>query len=165
MLQSLSHCGNTNRIENLAGETADQDALRLAFSNAPALEVKNGIRVHLPDRRAVETAYVIVSNFELRLGVDLSLLREQQVFAVLDGVRLLSILVNHDRAIEHTFPIPGEHALVEFAAGRVGTEMIDARVIVHKPLSIHDEQPVQRAVCAFTIERDIQVIAYQRSAK
>ena len=84
---------------------------------------------------------------------------------MLDGVRFLSILVNHDRAIENTFRIPREDAFVQFAAGRVGTEMIDPCVIVHKPLSIHEEQPVQRAVCTFTIELDIQVIANQRSDK
>ena len=74
MLQLISHSRNTNRIDDFPRKAADQDALRLAFINAPALEVENGLAVHLPDRRAMEAAHVVVSNFELRLRVDLSLL-------------------------------------------------------------------------------------------
>jgi len=61
-------------MDDFRSEPADQDPPRLAFINAPALEVENGIRVYLTDRRAMETAHVVVSNFELRLRVDLSLL-------------------------------------------------------------------------------------------
>ena len=74
MLQSLSHRGNTNASDDFRGEPTNQDLLRLAFINAPALKIENAIRVHLADRRAMETAHIVVSNFELRLGVDLSLL-------------------------------------------------------------------------------------------
>src|SRR5215471_2086124 len=43
--------------------------------------------------------------------------------------------------------------------------MIDTRVVVNKPLAIDSKQPVQRAVRAFTIQRNIQVVSNQRPAK
>ena len=42
--------------------------------------------------------------------------------------------------------------------------MIDARVVIHKPPAIHSEEPVQRAVPAFTIKRNIQIVANQPAA-
>src|SRR5262249_27225482 len=101
-----------NRVQNLAGERANQNSFRFIFRNTTALEVKNSIRIDLADRRSVETPDIIVSNFKLRLRVDLSLPGEKQVFTVLDCVRLLGIFVNRDRAINHTLCVTGEHTLV-----------------------------------------------------
>src|SRR2546426_12521295 len=115
-LQSIFDGGKTNRVDNLASESANQNSLSFIFRNTTAHEVKNSIRIDLADRRAVETTDVVVSNFKLRLRIDLSLSGEKQIFTMLDRVRLLGILVNRDHAIKHTLCVPGEHAFVQLAA-------------------------------------------------
>src|SRR5437763_11798772 len=69
LLQFSANRWNPNRIDDFAAKPTHQNSARLYFINAPALEVEDGIRIHLADRRAVEAADVIVSNFELRLCV------------------------------------------------------------------------------------------------
>ena len=95
----------------------------------------------------------------------MSISGQKQILAVLHGVRFLCVLADDDGAVEYAFRIPGEHAFVQLAARCVRPHVLDARMVIHKPLSIRGEEPIQRAVRAFTIKRDIQIVANQPAAK
>src|ERR1700739_2386763 len=103
-------------MDALSCKTSDHDGLRTAFINAATLEIENCFSIDLADRCAMETAHVVISNLQLGLRVDLSLFRQQQIFAVLDGVGFLRMLMNSNGAVKHTDRVPSEHPLKQFAA-------------------------------------------------
>src|ERR1044072_3363506 len=112
MLQLAAKRSDANAFDDFAGKPLHQNSPRFNVINASALKVENGIGVHLADRRAVETANVVISNFELRLSVDLRLSGQQQILTVLLGVTLLCFLPNHNCTVEYTLAIPSQYAFV-----------------------------------------------------
>src|SRR5262245_24897963 len=126
-LQLISERWNTNRMDNLAREPMNHDLPGLTFIDSSTLEVENRLRVDLSDRGAVETAYVVIANLQLGLGIDLGVLREQQVLAILHGIRLLCVFANRNGAVEHALPLPRKESFVQLAARRVRFPVIDMR--------------------------------------
>ena len=94
---------------------------RLRASSAPmprGPQVEQRLRVQLPDRRAVRALHVVGEDLELRLGVDLRLVREQQGLVGLLGVGLLRVGADADPAVEDAARPAVEDALVELVARR-----------------------------------------------
>ena len=68
---------------------------------AAGAQVEHRVVVELPDRRAVRALHVVGEDLELRLGVDLRVVGEQQRAVGLLGVGLLRVRPDDDLAVEH----------------------------------------------------------------
>ena len=66
-------------------------------ADAAGAQVEDRVLIELADGRPVGALHVVGIDLELRLGVDLRLVGEQQVLVGLLGVGLLGVLV-HDRS-------------------------------------------------------------------
>ena len=76
--------------------------LRAASTSMPrALQVEHRVLVELPDRRAVRALHVVGEDLQLRLGVDLRVVGQEQRLVGLLRVGLLRVLADDDLAVEH----------------------------------------------------------------
>ena len=73
---------------------------------------------------------VVGVDLELGLGVDLGIVRQQQIVVLLVGVGLLRVLVDDDLAGEHGVRAAVDHALVELVRVAAGGHVVDADQVV-----------------------------------
>ena len=88
-------------FEYFLAKAIDYHRMRLFRGDAPLVAVEELILVELTDGRAVRALDVIGKDLELRLGVDLCPVGQQQVAVGLSGVRFLGVLLHHHAALEH----------------------------------------------------------------
>jgi hypothetical protein len=120
--------------------------------------------VQLPDGGAVRALDVIGEDLELRLGVGVGVVGQEQVHARLLGVGLLRVRRDVDAAAEHAGGAIVEDALVELPAVAVRLEVVDPEVVVHMLVAAREREPVVRAVTAFGVESGVEVVADERAA-
>ena len=82
-----------------------------ASSDAARAQVEQRLLVELADRRAVRALHVVGVDLQLRLGVDLRVVGEQQVMVGLLGVGLLRVLADDDPAVEDAVRVPSRMPL------------------------------------------------------
>ena len=152
-------------FEKVRRKSVRQHATGFSLRDTPGPQVEHGVLAELTDRRAVCAANVIRVDLELRLRIDFSLAREQQVLVVLDRVGLLRVLANDDLPVKHSAGIAVQYALVELVRVAVGCRVIDRRVMVNVLLTAHDEQSVKSALGPLALELDVDVVASQLSAE
>ena len=107
---------------------------RLAPLQAARPQVEQRLVVELADRGAVRALDVVGEDLELRLGVDLRVVREQQRPVGLLGVGLLRVGPDDDLAVEDAARAIVQDALVDLAAAAVRLRVVDRRVVVDEPL-------------------------------
>ena len=124
-----------------------------AVADAARLHVEHRVFVELADRRAVRALHVVRENLELRLRVDLRVVREQQRLVRLLRVRLLRVLTDDDLAVEDRAGLAGQDALVELVARAVRHRVVDRRVRVDERVAAGHIQAVERAFRALARQR------------
>ncbi len=84
--------------------------------------------------------HVVGVNLQLRLGIDLRVVGEQQVAIGLLGVGLLRVLVDDDAAVKDAVRVLIENPVIELPAGAVRTRVFDEHVVVEMLAAAADEQ-------------------------
>src|SRR5262249_61251778 len=111
-IHKFANRGIVNTLENLRGESADEDASRSAVADATRPQIKKRFLVQPSDAGAVSAANIVGPDFELWFGVDLGVFRKKQVLTVLHSIGLLGLFSNDNRAIENSFGAPREYSFV-----------------------------------------------------
>src|SRR6185369_15665526 len=117
--------------------------------------------LQMPDGRAVRALDVVGIDLELRLAVDGRFFGEQQVLVALSSIGLLSVLAYNNAAVKHSARSVVEYSFVELPAGAMRLCVIDHRVIVDVLVFGCYIQTVERALGAFAIEHDIEIVTNQ----
>ena len=125
---------------------------------AARLQIEQRLFVELADRRAVGALHVVGEDLELRVRVDLRVVGQQQRAVGLLRVGLLRVVPDDDPAVEHRLRLAGEDALVELVAGAVRHRVIDRGVVVDQLLAVGEIHAVHRAVGAFALQRNADVV-------
>ena len=135
------------------------------FSQTARTQVEQRIIIKLADRRAVRTLHVIGVNFKLRFGIDLRVVRKQQVAVGLLGVSLLRVFVNDDAPMKHTVRLAIQNAVVKLAAIAMRTGMLHQHVVIHVLATVSHKKAIDQAFASLTREHRMYVVAHQRSAQ
>ena len=112
-------------LERLADEALDQQRARLIRRDAARAQVKQQVLVDLGRRRAVAAHHVVGVDLELRLGIELGILRQHQNLRHLLAVALLRVGPHDHLALEDAVRPVGQHALEQLAALAAGHGVID----------------------------------------
>ena len=109
--------------------------------------------------------HVVRKDLELRLGVDLRPLGQQQRVVGLLAIRLLRFGMDVHLAIEDAVRRAVEDALVQLPAVAVGLHMFDARLVVDVLVAVAEVEAVQRGTAAFAAQLGVDVRARERRAR
>ena len=109
--------------------------------------------------------HIVGEDLELRGGVDLGMLGQEQRLVRLFGVGLLGVELHDDLAVEHRVGFTVQDAFVELVARAVGLGVIDHRVVVDETTTVRHVESVERAVDPFTIQQRIDVVANERASQ
>ena len=113
----------------------------------------------------MSTLDVVGKDLQLRLGVDHGVLGQQQVLVGLLGVRLLSVLVHVDLAVENPLRSAGEDAFVELAAAAVRLLVVDPGVVVGVLAAVQQVEAIEGAIAAFSGEHGVGVVPDERATQ
>ena len=83
--------------------------------------------------------HVVGVDLELGLGVNLCVIREQQVTVGLLRIGFLRIFVNDDAPVEDAVRVAVEYPVVKLAAAAMRAGVLDEHVIVHMLTAVADE--------------------------
>jgi len=125
--------------QTFAGECREQKPARRNPVDSSRSQVEQGILVHLADRRTVGALHIIGVDLQLRLGIDLRVVREQQIAVRLLGVGLLRVLVDHNATVENAVRMPIENSVVKLSTARVRAGVLDQHVIVQVLMAVADK--------------------------
>ena len=151
--------GKTRLAQALAGECKQQELSRRSFVDAARAKIEKRVLFHLTDGGAVRALYVVGVNFQLRLGVDLSFARKQQIAICLLRVGLLRVFVDDDATMKHAVRASAKNAIVKLAAAAVRLRVLDQHVVVQMLAAGSGEQAVDQAIAAFAVEDWMYVVA------
>ena len=113
--------------------------------DAAAAQIEDRVLVELADGGAVAALDVVGEDLELRLGVDLRVVGQQQVLVHLLRVALLRVRAHEHLAVEDAGGALVEDALVELAAGAARLAVVDGGVVVDVLRAAGQVEPVERA--------------------
>src|SRR5215471_6882269 len=88
-------------IYDLSGKSEGQQIACRAFGQAPTPEVEDLLGIELSDGRPMSAFHVVRENLQLRLGVHVSSLSQQQIATFLRRIGPLRPGPNQDLAVEH----------------------------------------------------------------
>mgnify|MGYP001601567081 CR=1 FL=1 len=100
LLQLGAYRLNLDAVDDVVRKRKRQQAPGGVERDAARLQVKQLRRIQLADGRAMGTLHVVGKDFELRLGIDGRVIRQQQYLVGLLGVGLLGVFANKDLAVE-----------------------------------------------------------------
>ncbi len=103
-------------VETFAGESKEQEFARRRFIDTASAQIEQSILRHLADGGAVSAFHVVGVDFQLRLGIKLRVVRQQQIAIGLLGVGFLSVFVDDDAAVKYAVRVPIENAVIKLAA-------------------------------------------------
>src|SRR5215471_2999923 len=129
-------------VETFTGKGKEQELACRELVDSAGAQIEERVLFNLADGRSMRTLYVVGIDLQLRLGVDLCVVREQQVAIRLLGVGLLRIFVNDDAAVKHAMRVAVEDAVIKLAAATVWAGMLYQHVIVQVLLAIPDKEAI-----------------------
>src|SRR5262249_49858019 len=100
-LDGSAHGTFLHALDAFTGKCEKQQVARCNFVDAARTQIEEGIFFDLSNRGSVSALDVVGENFELGLGVDLRVVREQQVAIGLLGVGLLCFAADNDATVEN----------------------------------------------------------------
>lgn len=117
-------------LQNLVAESVGKKRACGTLADATGTDVEQGLFVKLTDSGAMGTFDIIVVNLQEGLGVDESLVGEEDVLVGLVGFGFDGTFANKHMTIESTLCAIVKNALVEFVAFAVGESVVDENVVV-----------------------------------
>src|SRR5262249_40408069 len=103
-------------LQALVGESLQQQVLGRGFAQPARAQVKQRIFVDLADGGAMRALHIVGVDFQLWLGIDLSLIGEQQVAIGLLGISLLRVFMNDNASVKDTMRVAVQDSVVKLAA-------------------------------------------------
>ena len=107
------------------------------------------------------TLHVVVVDLQLGLGMDGSILGEQEVLVGLISIRLPGIRMNVDLAVKYPPCLSGQNPLVELAAGTMGLDMVHTSMVIYVLPAPHHIQTIQSALASLTTQHRVEIISNQ----
>ena len=104
------------------------------------------------------TLHVVGEDFQLRLGVDLGRLGQQERAVGLLRVGLLRLGRHEDLPVEHAVGLAVQDALVDLPAPAVGMVVEDGCVVVYQLLVAAEVEPVEQALHVGGVQVAAQVV-------
>ena len=148
-------------IQAFAGESQQEKPACGEFIDAPRLQIEKRVLFDLANRSAVGTLHVIGINFKLRFGIDLRIVREQEIAVRLLGVSLLRIFVDHDATVENAVRMPIQNSVVKLPAAAVWFHMFNVHVVIEMLPALAYEQTIDQALSAFACQHGMNIVADQ----
>jgi len=105
--------------------------------------------------------HVVGVNFELRLGVDLRIVGEQQIAVRLLRVGLLRVFMDDDASVENAVRMAVEDSVIKLPAAAVRAGMLDQHVVIQMLVPVADEQAIDKALSAFACQHGMHIVAHQ----
>src|SRR5690554_1662403 len=164
-LGGFPHGHYRNLIDQFIDEGHGQKYIGLTATNATRHQVEHGGLVQLADGGPVGALYVVRVDFQLRLGVDLSAVVEQQVLVIHIRAGFLRVLVDMNAPVEDGVRLVGSDVPVGLFAGAVSSHMINGGVVVVVLLVLGNDHAIELGFCAFAFQAYLQVVPAQGAAK
>ena len=142
----------------MRGKSISQQIARSGIRQAAALEVEHFICFQLADRGAVRAFDVVGEDLQLRLGIDMGLVGNQQIARLLSGVGLLRAFAHQDLAVEHGVRCAADHGLVQLPAAAMCMRVVDAAVHVGQLPPADQCQTIDGEVGRFTSLSNGQIL-------
>src|SRR5690348_14522645 len=111
------------------------------------------------------TLYVVSINLELRLGVDLCIIGEQQVAIGLLGVSFLRVFVDHNSPVKNAVRFVVQNAVIELPAGAMRARVLDVHVVIEMLLAAANKESIDQALATFSCQDRMHIVAHQPSAQ
>ncbi len=165
MFQHQAYRADLDTAYNVVGEGKCQHGAGFVFADAARPQIKQRFLIELPDGCAVRTAHVIRKDFQLRLGVDSRVRRQQHRLIGLLGVGFLRILAHENFAVEYASRLAVQNAFVQFVAVAVRQGMVNRRVVIYQLLVFGMIHAIQRTFDAFAAQIGVEIIADDLPAK
>jgi hypothetical protein len=150
LLDTIAGGSSFHALDTFAGERQKQQAPCRGFINSSRLQIEKRRLLDLTDGCSVGTLHVVGIDFELRLGIDLGIVRKQQVPVRLLGIRLLRVFVHHDATMEDSMRMSVENTVVELTAAAMRTGVLDMHVVIKMLPSMAHKETVNQALAAFS---------------
>src|SRR6202522_439407 len=110
------YCIFFHAIEALVGKRQQQQLACRGLVDAARAQIKQSVLLNLTNGRTMRTLHVVGINFQLRLGVDLRIVGEQQITICLLGISLLRVLVDNDAPVKNAVRMTVEDAAIKLPA-------------------------------------------------
>jgi hypothetical protein len=88
-------------IQTFIGKRQQQNVACSGLGKAARAQIEQRILIDLADSRAVSALHVVCVDFKLRLGIDLRIVREQQITVGLLGVSFLCVFMDDDAPVKY----------------------------------------------------------------
>src|SRR5258708_29679767 len=138
---------------------------RRSFIQSARAGIEGRFCFEFADGRAVRALHVVGVDFKLRLGVNLCVVREQQVAVGLLGISLLCVLVDNDSSVKYAVRFVGQNAVVKLAAAAMRAGMLHEHVVVQMLASGSDEEAVDQALATFACKNWMNIVTHNRSTQ
>ena len=92
-------------FQAFAGESGKQQLARRSLVYASRAQIEKRVFFYLANGGAVRALHIISIDFKLRFGVDLRVIRKQQIAIGLLGIGFLRRIVDDDAPMEHALRV------------------------------------------------------------
>src|SRR4051812_14934159 len=150
--------------DNLCGKGIRQQPFGFPRRHSTALCVKERDIVQAPDGGTVRALHVIRKDLQLRLGVDLGGVAQQEIPVGLLCVSLLRFGANENLAVEHCPRMVVENALIDLPAATVRLIVMDGSVIVDQLVASGEIEAVEERLHVFVIQTGLEIVASEGAA-
>ena len=163
--RSVAQRRHLDAVEYFSGESETQHFACGGFINATRTQIKDLLRVQLPDRRTVTAFDIIGVDFKLGFGVDLGITGEHQIVIAQLRVAVLRLLIDQYAAIEHSTTFAVQHTLELLAADTARNTVLHIQMKVSQLLITHGVQTIQFTCRAFLFEAGVVISSGPGTAK
>jgi hypothetical protein len=130
-------------VPPVAGSASSTELVALSSVVVRGAPVTSATTGQLAYGAPVGALDVVGKNLQLRLGVYLRAVVQQQVVVLLEGQGFLGVGADHDLAVEYPAGLPVKQAFVHFVAGAMRHGVVNKRPVVHVFLPVNQGEAVQ----------------------
>src|SRR5882672_4878107 len=123
------------------------------------LKVKQFVFVNLSHSRAMGALNIVSQNFKLRLCIDASFIRQQEILIRLHGVGFLSIMPNKYLAVKDRARLTVEDTFVQLVTGAMRLSMIDNGMSIGVLTGSDEIQAIYPTLSAFVVHGHMDIVS------
>ena len=124
-------CGKFHLRQGIVRKGQHEQGACFRFGDSAGTQVKESVCIQLSYGAPVRTLDVVGKNLQLRLGIDLRTIVQQQVIVLLIGEGLLCLRTHHDLPVEHPVGTAVVDSFVHLVAGAMGYGVVHISAVVH----------------------------------
>ncbi len=148
-------------FEQLAGERIKHHGPRRVFMNPPSPEIEQCLFIKLTRCTTVRTFHVVGPDFQLRLGVNGSLIRQQNITVGLKRIGLLRIGSHKDLSVENAPCLIINDSLLHFVAECIRLTMIHNGMVVCKCVFAQQVKTIHVRIDSFAVKGELKVVSHR----